>query len=83
MTTRWRPLRRGLSKETLVLMEQHRRQGATPLPVHLLLVDVDDERHSRTACLGGLGEWVTGRHGQITCRACLLAARVTPGPVDG
>lgn len=56
----WRPLRRGLSDEAVALMAEQREAGQTPLPVHLMLVnDTGPRERSRSACRGGLGEWVT------------------------
>mgnify|MGYP000911939076 CR=1 FL=1 len=40
------------------------------LPVHMALVTDDDPQQFRTACDGGLGEWITGDVEQVTCLAC-------------
>lgn len=52
----------------------HRLAGeidSSGLPVHLMLVTDDRPQKSRTACGGGLGEWITGASDQVTCRSCL------------
>jgi hypothetical protein len=36
-----------------------------------MLVTDDDPQKSRTACGGGLGEWITGAGEQVTCGPCL------------
>lgn len=67
-----RPLRRRLSDEAIALMADQRAEGHTPQPVHLMLVDDDgSQERGRTACNGGLGEWVTGDMDQVTCRPCI------------
>lgn len=67
-----RPLRRRLSDEAVALMNEQREAGHTPLPIHLMLVEetATGER-GRTACGGGLGEWVTGAIEQVTCHPCV------------
>jgi hypothetical protein len=66
----WRPLRRRLPDEAVAFHEEQRAAGLTPLLVHLMLVNTVTER-GRTACGGGLGEWVTGDADQVTCRPCI------------
>lgn len=67
-----RPLRKSLSQESIDLMNEERAQGFTPLPIHMMLVEEDASgERGRTACDGGLGEWVTGDIEQVTCRPCL------------
>jgi hypothetical protein len=70
-STTWRPLHHGMSPESVALHAEQRANGLTPLPVHLFLVDAVDESRHRTACDGGLGEWITGDSTQITCRECM------------
>ena len=67
----WRPLRHRLSDEAVAVMAEERAAGLLPLPVHLMLVDDHDPaERSRTACGGGLGEWITGDVEQVTCGPC-------------
>lgn len=67
-----RPLRHQLSDESVALMNEEVAAGMTPLPVHLMLVEEDGPvERGRTACGGGLGEWVTGAMEQVTCRPCM------------
>lgn len=67
-----RPLRRRLPDEAVNLMDEQRAAGKTPLPVHLMLVDESGpQERGRTACGGGLGEWVTGDVDQVTCGPCI------------
>ena len=67
-----RPLRRRLSDESVALMAEQAAAGMRQLPVHLMLVDESGpQERGRTACDGGLGEWVTGDVEQVTCRPCL------------
>ena len=61
----WLPDGQGLSPEAAAIVA---RQGG---PVHLRLTAPD--RFPRTACGAGLGEWWTGRPGEATCTACLVA----------
>lgn len=67
-----RPLRKRLSDEAVAVMDVERAAGLTQLPIHLMLVEETavGER-GRTACFGGLGEWVTGATEQVTCQPCL------------
>lgn len=61
-----RPLRRSLSVEALEAIR------ASPVPVHLMLVDDSGPiERGNTVCNGGLGEWITGDSKQVTCQACL------------
>lgn len=67
-----RPLRHRLSDEAVALMAEQSAAGMRQMPVHLMLVDESGPRErGQTACGGGLGEWVTGDGGQVTCRPCL------------
>lgn len=67
-----RPLRRRLSDEAVALMDEQRANGLSPLPVHMMLVDESGpQERGRTACGGGLGEWVTGDVTQVTCHPCV------------
>ena len=67
-----RTLRRQLSDEAIALMDEQRANGVTPAPIHLMLVDESGpHERGRTACGGGLGEWVTGASEQVTCDACV------------
>jgi hypothetical protein len=69
---RWRPLRHRLSDEAVALMAEQAANGQRQMPVHLMLVDDGGLRErGRTACGGGLGEWVTGDAEQVTCHPCL------------
>ncbi len=53
-------------------MDEERAVGLTPLPIHLMLVDESGpQERGRTACGGGLGEWVTGALEQVTCGRCV------------
>lgn len=71
-SSRWRPLRRRLSDEAVASMAEQVAAGHRQMPVHLMLVDDNGPRElGRTACDGGLGEWVTGDVEQVTCRPCL------------
>lgn len=68
----WRPLRHRLSDEAVALMAEQEANGQRQMPVHMMLVDDSGPRErGRTACDGGLGEWVTGDARQVTCRPCL------------
>jgi hypothetical protein len=67
-----RALRRRLGDEAVALMEEQRAAGLTPMPVHMMLVDESGpQERGCVAGGGGLGEWVTGDVGQITCHPCL------------
>ena len=57
----WRPIHRRLS-------DAWAQSGMT---VHLMLVTDDEPQRSRTACGGGLGQWITGAGEQVTCPECL------------
>ena len=67
-----RPLRRRLSDEAIALMAEQRAAGGTPAPAHMMFVEETPAgERGRTACGGGLGEWVTGDVGQVTCQPCV------------
>lgn len=69
---RWRPLRHRLSDEAIALMAEQTAAGMRQMPVHLMLVDDGGiKERGRTACGGGLGEWVTGDGDQVTCLPCI------------
>jgi hypothetical protein len=56
----------------MALMADQSAAGMRRMPVHLMLVDDSGpQERGETACGGGLGEWVTGDSGQVTCRPCL------------
>ena len=67
-----RPLRHRLSDEAVTLMAEQTAAGMRQMAVHLMLVDDSGtQERGRTACDGGLGEWVTGDIEQVTCRPCV------------
>lgn len=67
-----RPLRHRLSDESVALMAEQTAAGMRQMPVHMMLVDESGpQERGRTACDGGLGEWVTGDIEQVTCRPCI------------
>ncbi len=69
---RWRPIRRRLPDEAVTLMAEQRAEGLAPQPVHVMFVnEADPKERSKTGCGGGLGQWITGDVGQVTCRPCL------------